>query len=391
MIVTCLFAIAGGQLLPFAVIAALFTVAFLFAALSLWILTELGAPRRSAVVRVSTRSLHVEHPTGAMSIPLHALTRARLTRAADALELTADSGVILRVPLDTLDEADRLIEAIAAGGSGRCWKARLYVGAPRWLSMSTTAALGLVIAAVAAASTGPMAGVAIALLGGVSLGALEVLGGFPCLRRHVVIGADGLAIRSGKRERFIPCSSIAQVEPTDMGVRLALWGGEQIELSVAPPWRRGDASSCLAAALAAQRRARLLALLRDAAQRGRPLQVRGDALLERRGRTATAWQTEVRRLVSQGSGGYRSASLTAERALGMVANGQAPVELRIGAAMALSPDGDAQAARRLRVAIKSSASRALQEVLLQAAEGELDEAALERALALDTPRRLRSG
>lgn len=391
MLVTCLFVIAGDQLLPFAVITSLFTVACLLTALSLWILAELGAPRRSAVVRVSSRSLHVEHPTGALSIPLHALSRARLTRAADALELTADAGVILRVPLDTLDEADRLIEAIAAGGSGRCWKARLYVGAPRWLSMSTAAALGFVIVAVAAASSGLTAALALALLGGVSLGALEAIGGLPYQRRHVVIGADGLAIRSGARERFIPCSSIAQVEPSDMGVRVALWGGEQIELAVAPPWERDSSAPGLAAALPARRRARLLALLREAAQRGRPLQVLGDALLERRGRTAAAWQTEVRRLVSPGTGGYRSPSFSAERALGVLASGQAPVELRIGAAMALSPGGDAHAARRLRVAIKSSASRALQEVLVQAAEGELDDAAVERALALDPPRRLRSG
>ncbi|HTN88222.1 MAG TPA: hypothetical protein VL242_31295, partial [Sorangium sp.] len=133
------------------------------------------------------------------------------------------------------------------------------------------------------------------------------------------------------------------------------------------------------------RREHLLALLRERSGRGAPEAGRAGALLERRGLPATAWRAALRRLVSESGADYRTAKLTREQALAVLEDGAAPAELRIGAALALSAWRDGQTVERLRIAAEGCASRDVRLALEQAAEGDMDDWMLERALSSASP------
>jgi len=364
-------------------LAAMLFIAFLFTALVVWLGAAWGASRERAVVRVSD-ALHIDAAGGRLSFPLPALRRAHLSRSADALVLHTDRGVVLRLLLRTLDEPERLLDAIAAGGAGGTWTAPIHVGAPGWVRNGLAVALAAPFVALAWTIADPAVALAVGVLAVVSFGVLAMIRGWPRLRADVVLGADGVVIRRGARERFIPLARTARVLETDAGAELVLAGGERLELAVVPPWLRPSRGADLTPALAQRRRARLIALLRDRVARARRGAPETAALLARRGRPLPAWRAALRALIRDAAG-YRSATLPRDHALEVVEDGLAPVELRIAAALALSPGAGGDAAPRLRVAIDGCASRDVRVALEQAAEGELDEPTLQRALRCEAP------
>jgi hypothetical protein len=369
--------------------ASILLVAFLLCAACALLGAAWGASRDRAVVRVGD-ALHIEHAGRRLSFPLTSLTGARLSRAADAISLRTDRGVVIRVLLETLDEAERLLDAIAAGGGRGTWTAPLHVSAPAWARKALSTAAGVVLAAFFLPLSDPAVAFALAVLSGVSIWVLATVAGWPRLRAELVVGADGLSIRTGAQERFIPFGDIAAMRGTDLGVALDLRRGEELDLTMVPPWlrnagragaRRGSGvRGFLSATLAERRRDRLMVLLKRRLDR-RPFEPSGGAaLLERRGRPLPAWQAASRALIRDACAGYREAALSCERALEVVEDGGSPVELRVGAALALSPDDAGNAGKRLRVAIDACASRDVRAALEQAAYGELDEPTLKRAL-----------
>ena len=371
---------AGGTVLGG--VAAVLFIAFLFTALVVWLGAAWGASRERAVLRVSD-ALHIHHAGRRLSFPLPTLTRARLSRSADALVLRTDRGVAIRLPLQTLDEAPRLLDAIAAGGAGGTWTAPIHLAAPGWIREAIAGALAAPLVALAWTLADPAVALALGVLSGVTVWVLAMVHGWPRLRADVVVGRDGVVVRRGARERFIPLARIARILETDAGVELILAGGDRIELALIPLWLRASRGD-LTRALAQRRRARMAALLRDRIARAGRGDPGAPALLSRRGRSLPAWQAALRALIRDAAG-YRSATLPRDHALEVVEDGRAPVELRIAAALALSPGDGGEATRRLRVAIGACASRDVRGALEQAAEGELDEPTLARALRCEVP------
>jgi hypothetical protein len=133
--------------------------------------------------------------------------------------------------------------------------------------------------------------------------------------------------------------------------------------------------------LAEWRREHLLGLLRKRIGRDDPEAGGAGALLERRGRPAPAWRAALRCLMAEAGADYRTAKLTREQALAVLEDGGAPAELRIGAALALSSARDRATAERLRIAAEGCASCDVRIALEQAADGEVDEGTLDRALS----------
>lgn len=412
----------------FAASAAMLAVGLCVAGAAVWLLAAWGAARQRASVRVSD-ALYLELEGRRRAIPLPAVRGALLRRGGRALTLTTDEGLVLTLALAEPAEARRLLDAIAEGSPAAAWRARVYLPAPPRLRKALAVAFAAAVALLAGALADGAVALAASALAGITFWVLAEIAGWPCRRAELVVGNDGVALRRAGRERFLPLASIAGVVATEHGLALALAGGERLDLDLLPPalrrpalaeadpaldrdpradpapeaarprllgWLRGRAPQPLSGHLAAGRRARALHLLRErlgiAGGAGVERVARSGgstaaALLERRGRALPVWQETLRALVRQAGGGYRVAALSSDQALEVLQDGRAPVEVRIGAAMALSTGDDRAATRRLRAAIAACASEEVRAALEQAAEGELEEATLARArLAAGEPR-----
>ncbi|WP_437619716.1 hypothetical protein [Sorangium sp. So ce1151] len=375
--------LATSVLMPFALLGSLLALVcvmcMLYAPFA-WLLAAVGSSG-AAVVRVSS-ALWIERPGDRRSFSLPSLTSARLSSSGGEVALRTDDGDVIRVRVDDPGDAERLVGAIAAGRARGTWSARLYddvtpplrrrlfVGVGALVSLICWSVLDADVALSLGAVTGAAAWVLAALLREGSA------------RRVLVAGSDGLSLRDDAGERFIPFSCIERVDETALGVELVLAGGEELPLTLVPlQLLRDPRETGLSMVLAERRREHLLALLRERSGRGAPEAARAGALLERRGLPAAAWRAALRRLVSESGADYRTAKLTREQALAVLEDGAAPAELRIGAALALSAWRDGQTAERLRIAAEGCASGDVRLALEQAAEGDVDDWMLERALS----------
>ena len=104
------------------------------------------------------------------------------------------------------------------------------------------------------------------------------------------------------------------------------------------------------------------------------------AELDRRSRSVSAWRDDLRALLAVEGSGYRGAALGPDQLAEVVEDAGAPTERRVAAAVALSGKGDEESRRRVRVAVEACADRDLRAALEHAAEGEIEEAELHRAM-----------
>jgi hypothetical protein len=113
-------------------------------------------------------------------------------------------------------------------------------------------------------------------------------------------------------------------------------------------------------------------------------QVARAAALERHGRPFARWRAELASLAQQGADYRRNAGLARDDLQRVLEDASAPTEHRVGAAVALAAAGEVDIRRRVRIAAAACADRDLRAALEAAAEEELDEAKLERALRRTT-------
>lgn len=179
-------------------------------------------------------------------------------------------------------------------------------------------------------------------------------------RRRVVVGAEGVLVRNGFRERFVSFADVDRVDDLTIWLR----SGKRIRVSVSGnPVERGAAVQRLKIAFDAFVR------------RGAEV----DARLARNGREITSWLAEVKKQAFAASS-FRSASLPQDQLERVLASPASGVEQRIGAAVALAALGPEQTAR-VRVAARSSVNERLRVALEAAASGEEEAAVYEAALA----------
>jgi hypothetical protein len=125
----------------------------------------------------------------------------------------------------------------------------------------------------------------------------------------------------------------------------------------------------------AQRIQRELATRREAS-----VEALGASQLARGDRSLVEWRAALRALVTRPSGGYRHSALDPDHLASVLWSRDLAPERRLGAALALAATDDPAARRRVRVFIDTCADEALREAIERAAEGELDDAELDRAL-----------
>src|SRR5262249_30700391 len=152
------------------------------------------------------------------------------------------------------------------------------------------------------------------------------------VRRRLVIGCDGVVIRGVEFHRFVSYGRIEHVETHERGVTLRLRAGDAVHICVVPGFFRARRARVKALA-------RRLEAEREAWRNGgaRPATA---ALLERNGLPIRAWRQRVVDAVTEAISGYRTQSLSREDAACIVEDPGAALELRIGAALALSPSTD---------------------------------------------------
>ncbi len=398
----------GGGLviaIPLGMIAVmLFLVGFfcVLAAPMLW-LSALLARRRPGSLEVG-EALFVEQRGDKSAQPLLSIVGAHLSPAADELTLRTREGDRIRAAVGSEQEALALLSALARSTIRGTWLATLYNPddpprwiASSWISAAVAFALGLLFTVFL---MGVDASLSASILAAAGVKAAAFLLRKPEVRGSVVVGRDGLAIREDEQERFVAFGAIAAVEEIDGGAQIVLRNGEAVRL-VLQPRRVADPPGAipLTAVLADKRRVELLERARAELREHATETPRAGTLLERRGRSVSAWKSGLRALLSE-AGDYRKAMLSREQAAQVLEDGHARGELRIGAALALTlpvvPEGEArqddaprvprvdrQTAERLRIAVETCVDQEVRIALRQAIYGELDEETLERAMKAD--------
>ena len=174
---------------------------------------------------------------------------------------------------------------------------------------------------------------------------LTVLARKGMLGRNVAVGAEGIVVRGVGYERTVPYASVRSVDYGHRGVVVRLHDGTEIKLSTLsiafptqPERDRRDA-------VMDRMRGELFAF------RAAPSLPPGASSLARGGQSPEAWRRACVGAVTEAPQGYRRASLTCEQAVEILENPAAPVEIRVGAALALSPKSDRDVRRRARDAV----------------------------------------
>jgi hypothetical protein len=188
----------------------------------------------------------------------------------------------------------------------------------------------------------------------------------PFRPREVIIGTDGVTIGGAWRTRFIPCSLIEDVYKRSSIVALKLKGGKQIVIKP-----QDD-----------ELQRAIYNRIREAIQS--KFEQDPEALpdleqLEPRGLDLSAWRASLRAL-SLPRDDYRRAAVPSDVLIAVVEDANAPPGRRIGAALALGSSGHPGARETIRSAAEACASQGVRVALERAAEDDLDDAALERAL-----------
>jgi hypothetical protein len=202
---------------------------------------------------------------------------------------------------------------------------------------------------------------------------LTVLSKKGMLGRNVAVGADGIVVRGVGYERVVPYASVHRVDYGNRGVVVWLHDGTEIALST------------LSIAFPTQSERSDRDCIMDRVQRGfmafraAPSLPTGAALLARGGRSPEAWRRACGGAVAEEPPGYRAASLSAEEVVEILENPAAPIELRAGAALALSPLTDGGTRERVQAAVDACAAPHTAEVLGAAQRGEVNTRALDRA------------
>ena len=185
---------------------------------------------------------------------------------------------------------------------------------------------------------------------------------------EITVGSDGVrVVKHGFFRRFYPLADIVAAEQHSHGVpvhirlrdgRVVVLGGVGVDVP------RRDALA---------RHIRALLAARDGVQTPQ-----GESFA-RAGRSVRDWREHLRAMME---GGYRvaSAAMPKEALAELVAKPGAPIDQRVGAALALRVSGDAEAPARIRVAAERCVDAQTRAALEAAAAEEIHDEEIERAL-----------
>ena len=334
-------------------------------ALTLLALSLPGLRRRArAALEVAGDALRIRAGQSERVVPRGDVLSGLLTPGIDGtdMELRLRDGSVLRAEKVPRAGAERVLEALDVGPRGR--RAVISLGAAHGPIVAAPLATVGWIFVLSLMVNLPFTRTTGFGVGAVLLGALvSWLAARWARPREVVVGTDGVLVRKGLRERFVPFERITSIR-VDKAVKLELGGGTTLALGGGSPQDRSGLAARLWAARAAHAEVSAAA----------------DTRLARGGRSVRAWR-EALAGAAQAVGSYRAAALAPESLEAVLVNPSAPVERRIGAALALAGSGVEGAREKIRIAADACADEQVRVAITEAAAAEPDEAVIEAALA----------
>ena len=278
----------------------------------------------------------------------------------NASEIETRDGEVWGFVHGSREEAVAFVDALGFGASGR--RATFDMNVRMSVAMRFGLAFFALVSAMFVSLPFAMAGlrafenaVPVALTG-----VLYQLLRFVMRKPVVTAGVDGILIdRRGRQPRFVPAREIVQASLTQSGHAFVATRDESTEIDGPNEFRQ--------AALVT--RVNALAAHETPAAR---------VSLEREGRSVRAWRAHLRDAVI---GGYRVAAEPLEKLAEQLTSRSATPEQRVGAALALRVADEGTGANRVRVAAEHCADDRLRAALEAAAEHEIDDGKLERALS----------
>jgi hypothetical protein len=322
----------------------------------------LRVPRYGSI-SVAGDHLRVERPTRTLAVPLDDLAAGSQNPKTGLVTFRRQSGDLLLVRVPTADDGRRLLEATRMDASRRTL--RMKLGSSFFTDILTLLLAPFVFGPMTAGAGRLSVTLTMALTVGLLLVLRRLIG-----PAEVIVGADGVIVRQGFAAGFIPFGRVARVEIDPARRRLVVFrltDGSAVEARAR--WMSDDDREALAARISDARQAWA------AGEAGE----RALARVERRGRSAVAWREAMREVAA--ADGYREPGVTREALVEVVESPAAPVERRMGAALALSGTDDDDLRRRVRVAAGACADERVRVALTLAADGSLDDDAMEEALA----------
>ncbi len=187
---------------------------------------------------------------------------------------------------------------------------------------------------------------------------------------QIVVGADGIVVEHGLRDRFVPHDRLASFTVKHDAVDLTLTDGSRVRA------RARHLTDEQQAELRARIEAALAVFRRGGAAAG------SLARLDRAGRALADWRTSLQAILEQ-HGSYRETPLTRDQLFEVLESAASPAEHRLGAALSLSAAGDANVQERIRVAADACANPRVRIALAKVADGGIDDGAIDEAIAED--------
>ncbi|MCC6555245.1 MAG: hypothetical protein IT372_19960 [Polyangiaceae bacterium] len=324
---------------------------------------------------VEDGALVVRRGSRVRRVPLGELSDGGWSPLSGEVELRTRGGDVWTAKVSGAEEGQALLDAAGVSAARRAMRMRL--GETLFLDLLVWLLGPIAVGPLTEALTG---GAPVLRLATVHVAVVLMLALFVTVRQlvgpaEIVIGADGVLVAQRFRKRFVPFERIERVEASADRVDLCLVGGRVVRAN--------------ARHLPAEQRELLQARVAEALRmRRREAEPAALAALDRGARSSAAWREAASALLSR-EGDYRAARPTREQVASALENPAAPLTRRLGAAMALAARGDADGRARVRIAAEASADAVVRAALERIAEGELEDAAIEEAIAAEAKRAAR--
>ena len=282
------------------------------------------------------------------------------------VHLRRRDGNIVSADVPDAETASQLLQQLGVDASKRTMRIRL--GAVDFLN-----AMVWLLGPIAAIFIGEAIGSAVRMNGALSIpiAVIVFILEFFAVRKlfgpaHLVIGADGIIVEKRFGKQFVPYGELESISTADSHVTLHLVNGSKIRAKARHLAQ--EESDVI------DQRVRDALALRDQ----RLADPAALAALDRGKHDGKAWRDALRGLFDKDRG-YRQAKLTREQISAVLVDPAAPVDRRIGAAMALSQSGDVDLKSKIRVAVESSANQKVRVAFEAIGRGDLENAAIEEA------------
>ena len=341
----------------------------------------IGLARRRSVARgpgtigVVDSELVIVRGRERKQIPLTRVVEGRSSPRRNELDLTLRGGDQIVAHVASADDAERLLVAAGLDASKRTM--RFELGETTFLTWMTfllgpgaVLPLTRAIFQISPIQRGGGAAIVFSALFVALFVALFYLVRAAWGPAKLVVGADGIVIDRLLRDEFVSFADLASTTMKHDRVTLTRNDGTRARA------RARHLDEVQQAELRARIDAATAAFHRG---EGEP-----EALsqLDRGGRAIDAWRASLRVLLDRQSS-YRETPLTREQLLAVLESPAAPAERRLAAAVSLSAAGGAEIATKIRVAAEACARPQVRIALAAVADGDVDDAAIEAAIAED--------